>query len=101
MPARFCVRCPAIHQGPGVICPTCRATAATARDTQRGTRQQRGYDANHDQLRAQLIAAFQPGQPCAHCGQPMHSADRLDLAHNQDRTGYRGLAHAACNRGNR
>jgi hypothetical protein len=31
----------------------------------------------------------------------MWSAQGLDLAHTADRTGYRGLAHAECNRGNR
>jgi hypothetical protein len=31
----------------------------------------------------------------------MWSKQGLDLAHTADRTGYRGLAHAECNRGNR
>jgi len=31
----------------------------------------------------------------------MMSRENLDLAHTIDRTGYRGLAHAECNRGNR
>jgi hypothetical protein len=31
----------------------------------------------------------------------MMTKDDLDLAHKADRSGYRGLAHAECNRGNR
>jgi len=31
----------------------------------------------------------------------MMTKDDLDLAHTADRSGYRGLAHAECNRGNR
>jgi hypothetical protein len=47
------------------------------------------------------------GQPCTRCGGPLYRSDavrprldpaRLELDHDDDRQGYRGLAHARCNR---
>lgn len=81
-------------------CPGCQAQATTARN-QRGNTTARGYGSAHQQARAQYLAAWQPGDPCAHCEQPMWTKDGLDLAHTENRTGYRGLAHDVCNRGNR
>jgi len=45
-----------------------------------------------------LLAALVPGTPCPHCHRPMHPSMALDLDHADDRSGYRGLAHASCNR---
>lgn len=61
---------------------------------------ERGYGWTHQQLRAQLIAdlAAHPGQPCGRCGHPMYVEQQPHLDHTEDRTGYRGLAHADCNR---
>jgi hypothetical protein len=70
-----------------------------AHERQRGTRQQRGYTAEHDALRAQLVAALDPWAPCPRCQQPLGpDAARLDLMHNEDRTGWLGLGHRRCNR---
>ncbi len=54
----------------------------------------------HKTLRKRLLAqlAVHPGAPCPRCGQPMHPGQRLDLDHTDDRSGYLGLSHAACNR---
>ena len=54
----------------------------------------------HKTLRKRLLAqlAARPGAPCPRCGQPMHTAQRLDLDHTDDRSGYLGLSHEACNR---
>lgn len=102
MPLRFCIECgrtfPLTSGRGSARCPACRQR----HDRQRGTTTQRGYDGRHKQARAKLIKAWHPGDPCAHCGKPMAGpASSLDLAHTADRTGYRGLAHAECNRGNR
>lgn len=57
----------------------------------------RGYGYEHQRIRKALLAeAF--GQPCHHCGHPMLPGQALDLDHTGDRTGYRGFAHASCNR---
>jgi hypothetical protein len=85
----------------GTRCRRCQALADAKRDAERGTAAQRGYGKTHRQTRARLLAAWKPGDPCAHCGQAMLDKSRLDLAHTQDRSGYRGLAHDVCNRGNR
>jgi hypothetical protein len=69
----------------------------------------RGYGQAHRQLRDRLLAAWQPGDPCARCGRPMmyrwttdargRKVSAIDLGHTADRTGYVGLEHRACNRG--
>jgi hypothetical protein len=70
-----------------------------ARDQARGTRQQRGYTAQHDQLRAHLVAALDPWAPCPRCGHALGpDAALLDLMHNDDRTAWLGLGHRRCNR---
>lgn len=113
MPQRFCQcrGCPSCHTQTGshgalfdadatrtLKCPGCQGIA-TQRRNARAPRASRGYDAAHDRKRAELLAAFQPGDPCALCGQPMASKANLDLAHNENRDGWKGLAHARCNRG--
>jgi hypothetical protein len=120
VPKRFCQcqGCPACGQHPGnhgtlfdvdatrtMRCPPCQAHATATRQ-QRANTTARGYGSAHQKTKAELLEQWQPGDPCAHCQQPMTEADRysrdgLDLAHTGDRSGYRGLAHAACNRGNR
>jgi hypothetical protein len=70
-----------------------------AKDRARGTRQQRGYTATHDQLRAHLVADLDPWAPCPRCGHPVGpDAAILDLMHNDDRTAWLGLGHRRCNR---
>jgi len=80
-------------------CQPCQQHADNARYARRGTTSQRGYGPAHQRARAEAVAAFEPGQPCARCGQPVWDADDADLGHTDDRTGYRGLEHAGpCNR---
>ncbi len=57
-----------------------------------------GYGWQHQQLRRALLAALVPGTACCRCGLPMDLTQSLDLDHNDDRTGYNGLAHSRCNR---
>jgi hypothetical protein len=54
----------------------------------------------HKTLRKRLLADLtqRPGQPCARCGLPMYPWQLLDLDHTDDRSGYLGLSHRACNR---
>lgn len=81
----------------------------TRRDWQRyarrGTTTARGYGHVHQAERERRLAAYRPGDQCAHCGQPLAywplaTARRyLDLPHTADRSGYLpGLAHRKCNR---
>ena|SRR6185437_5022035 len=86
-------------------------TARTRQDWQRwarkGTTTQRGYGRPHQFLREQRLAAYRPGDPCAHCGSPITwplpltkiARQYIDLPHTADRSGYLpGLAHRYCNR---
>lgn len=83
--------------------------ARTRRDMQRwarrGTTAQRGYGPAHQAERERRLAAYRPGDPCAHCGQPitwwpLPAARRyIDLPHAPGKAGYLpGLAHRSCNR---
>jgi hypothetical protein len=51
---------------------------------------------NEATRRAWLAEAY--GRPCCLCGELMLPAQDLDLDHAPGGSGYRGLAHAACNR---
>src|SRR5712691_1433272 len=84
--------------------------ARTRRDYQRwgrrGKTAARGYDHRHQAERERRLALYRPGDPCAHCGQPMTwwplpvARRFIDLPHTPDRTGYLpGLACRRCNRG--
>jgi hypothetical protein len=74
-----------------------------------GTTTQRGYGYDHVCERNRQLALWRPGQPCARCGRPMWQRWRvakdgrrvsaIDLGHTADRTGYTGLEHVRCNRG--
>jgi hypothetical protein len=88
--------CPTLIPNPG-RCPT----HTRAADKRRGTRQQRGYDANHDRLRAQWEPRVATGRvKCWRCGELISPATAWDLGHDDtDRTKYRGPEHAnQCNR---
>lgn len=71
------------------------------RERARGTRQQRGYDARHDALRAQLKPIVEAGGViCWRCRQPIQPGTPWDLGHDDyDRSITRGPEHAnQCNR---
>ena len=57
----------------------------------------RGYGAEHQQLRAQLLPSAY-GKPCTRCGKPLLPGQALHFDHNDARTGYLGFAHAWCNK---
>jgi hypothetical protein len=70
-----------------------------------GSTEARGYGHQHQAERKRRLAAYRPGDPCAHCGQPitwwpLNKVTRryIHLPHNADRSGYLpGLAHSYCN----
>jgi hypothetical protein len=75
-------------------CDTCR----TARDKARGSREARGYDHAHRELRKQYEPIVKAGNAtCAHCHQPIAPDADWDLGHDTNRR-HHGPEHAACNR---
>jgi hypothetical protein len=70
-----------------------------------GTTAQRGYGRPHQVLREQRLAAYRPGDLCAHGGEPLPywplavARRYLDLPHTADRGGY--LPGLSCRRHNR
>lgn len=91
---RRCKDCPTVVPATRVRCPPC----ATAYEQQRGSRQQRGYDAAHDRQRNALKPDVEAGLVnCWRCGLPITGP--WDLGHDDvDRSVYRGPEHQACNR---
>jgi hypothetical protein len=67
-------------------------------DRARGTRQQRGYTAEHDRLRRDWAPRVATGRVrCRRCGEPI-GPEPWDLGHNDERTAWTGPEHASCNR---
>ena len=61
---------------------------------------QRGYGAAHQARRRQLAPLVAAGlMRCARCGEPIEAGEAFDLDHTDDRAGYLGASHQACNRG--
>lgn len=65
-PPHPCPRCGTLVTGRR-YCPPCTTATHRARDQQRGNFRQRGYDADYERSRRQLLAN-QP--PCHWCGTP-------------------------------
>lgn len=77
-------------------CPTHRREHERAR----GTRQQRGYDANHDALRKQWAPLVATGNvKCWRCKTYIPTEAAWDLGHvDEDRSRYRGPECVPCSR---
>lgn len=87
--------CPAMVPAGVRYCPDHQA----AYEARRGTRRERGYDAAHDALRAQIVRRMRVGETirCVTCDVALTPAT-LDLGHTEDRTAHIGPQCAACNR---
>lgn len=73
-------------------------THRRAADKARGSREARGYGADHRRLRAAIVARIDAGQivRCIHCGVRL-TAETLHLDHSDDRKTYRGASCSFCN----
>lgn len=95
MARRRCKDCPRLIPATAYKgrCTDCARTY----DQARGTRQERGYDAEHDRLRADYRRRIEAGETlsCIRCGLPI--TDKATPDHTSDRLGYLGPAHTTCN----
>lgn len=55
------------------------------------------YGREHRRVREALLP-YAVGQDCTRCKKPILPGEKVDLDHKDDRTGYEGWAHQACNR---
>lgn len=86
--------CPELVPAGTRFCPDDQA----AHERRRGTRQQRGYGRSHEHERRRWIPRVGQGQVrCARCSQLILLGQDWALDHTDDRTGYLGPSHAACN----
>lgn len=59
----------------------------------------RGYGNEHAKARKAAAAQHHPSDPCSICQQPLGPmGPHLHYDHTPTRDGYRGFAHAACNK---
>jgi hypothetical protein len=87
--------CPTIIAAGQRYCTDC----ARAYEQRRGTRQQRGYDAQHDAMRRRLAPLVATGTVrCWRCRELITRDEPWDLGHTDDRTAYAGAEHTDCNR---
>lgn len=73
MPQRPCLDCGRLTTRVGSRCPTCSSARNQARDARRGSRQERGYDRQHEANRATVLAQSTVCWICGHEG-----ADQAD-----------------------
>lgn len=86
-------------------CAECTRARGRERDAIRGSARERGYDTEHDRMRA-LLLPHAIGTPCPRCNEIMHAYESLDLGHSEGlaiNIYSRGdrIEHAKCNRGNK
>lgn len=68
------------------------------RETARGSRQERGYDARHEAERAKWKPVVEAGQAiCAKCRKPIAADADWHMGHSDDRRFWTGPEHAFCN----
>ena len=68
----------------------------------RGTTTERGYGTKHQRIRAWWEPRVASGKVnCARCGERISPLEQWHLDHTDDRTGYLGPSHVACNTGAR
>jgi len=90
------VGCPAIISTRTRRCDDC----ARDYEQRRGSRQDRGYDAEHDRRKAEWQRRIDRGEQvfCARaCGTPI-TGTQWDLGHSDDRTHHTGPECIRCNR---
>ena len=99
MPLRPCLDCETPTSRRDSRCPDC----ASARNRQRGSAHQRGYDGEHERLRRQWAPEVEAGTVDCHATVCMHNTRRITpgspwhLGHTPDRTAWTGPEHARCN----
>lgn len=67
-------------------------------EIERGKTSSRGYGSRHQKMRQEVAQNVSTGEArCARCGQPIDLGEAWHLDHTDDRAGWLGASHAACN----
>jgi len=91
---RICAKAGCPRVADGRYCPVHNA----AYEAERGSREARGYDHKHRELRKQWAPKVAQGNiPCAKCKQVITTYQRWHLGHTDDRTAWTGPEHEHCN----
>lgn len=93
---RICAKPGCPYAASGRYCPAHNREC----EQQRGSREARGYDHAHRELRKAFIPEHTAGALiCWRCREIIPSNEPFDLGHDDvDRTMYRGAEHRRCNR---
>jgi len=79
-------------------CAFHRRDQRTAHTLRKGNREAQGYGTAHRKERARWVPKVASGKAtCARCGERISPLEDWHLDHTDDRTGYLGPSHAACN----
>lgn len=93
-----CVTCGRMFEAPRKTAKYCN-TECSPWSKRTPALRPRSDTARHKQIRrAFTILIEQGGELCCLCSEAIQPDDKWDLDHTADREGYRGAAHASCNR---
>lgn len=91
--------CPELTARKSGRCGTHEAERRRTQDSLRPSTAERGYGSDHQRRREAWQLLVERGNvACSRCGRPILPGQEWDLDHTDDRTGYLGPSHAACNR---
>ena len=96
---RACERCRRVYETRIKTQRYCSEECRRPGRAPRAPTTKRGYGSAHQRLRGEWATVLEAAGsvPCARCTEPIEPSDAWHLDHADDRSGYYGPSHAACN----